>query len=94
MREFIWSKTFIRAYKRTIKKEPSISKDIEKTLRILIENPFHPQLTTHKLKGKLSGLWACTVGYDLRIIFEFVKSEIHQEDNIFLIEIGSHDEVY
>lgn len=94
MRELIWSKTFIRAYKRTIKKEPAISKDIERTLRLLVENPFHPHLASHKLKGKLSGLWACTIRYDLRIVFEFVKSESYQEDDIFLIEIGTHDEVY
>ena len=57
------------------------------------ENPFAPQLETHKLKGKLSGVWACRVSYDLRILFDFVKNE-EQEDDIFLIEMGTHDEVY
>jgi mRNA-degrading endonuclease YafQ of YafQ-DinJ toxin-antitoxin module len=51
-------------------------------------------LETHKLKGKLSGPWACSVGYDLRIIFDFVKTEKGKEDDVFLIEIGTHDEVY
>ena len=69
-------------------------KDIEKTLNLLVKEPFSPQLETHKLKGKLSGTWACSVGYDLRIIFDFIKSEKEIEDNIFLIEIGTHDEVY
>lgn len=56
MRTLIWSKTFVRAVKRTIKKHSTLSKDIEKTLRLLTElGPFAPQLETHKLKGKLSG---------------------------------------
>ena len=57
-------------------------------------NPFVPQLETHKLKGKLSGSWACSAGYDLRVVFDFVKSEKDREDDIFLLAIGTHDEVY
>ena len=80
MRTLIWGKTFIRAFKRTIKKHPTLSKDIEETLKLLVKDPFAPQLETHKLKGKLSGSWACSVGYDLRIVFDFVKSEKQKED--------------
>lgn len=60
----------------------------------LSKEPFAPQLETHKLKGKLSGSWACTVGYDMRIIFDFVKNSDGKEDDILLTEIGTHDEVY
>ena len=94
MRRLIWSKTFVRAVKRAIKKHPILEQDIEETLMLLVNDPFNPQLETHKLKGKLSGSWACSAGYDLRIIFDFVKSEQQKEDDIFLIEIGTHDEVY
>ena len=61
----------------------------------MAENPFDPSLVSHKLKGKLSDSWACTVGYE-RIIFEFVKSESEEQakDDILLLEIGTHDEVY
>jgi mRNA-degrading endonuclease YafQ of YafQ-DinJ toxin-antitoxin module len=34
------------------------------------------------------------VGYDLRIIFDFVKEGAGKEENIHLIEIGTHEEVY
>ena len=64
MRTLIWGKTFIKAFKRTIKKHPDLKKDIEITLRLLADNPFHPQLETHKLKGKLSGTWACSATYN------------------------------
>lgn len=94
MRTLIWGKTFIRAFKRTIKKHPTLKQDIEETLGVLTKDPFAPQLETHKLKGKLLGSWACSVGYGLRIVFDFVNSENQNEDDILLLEIGTHDEVY
>lgn len=58
----------------------------------LSSDAFHPSLKTHKLKGKLRGSWACSVDYDLRIVFEFVK---HEGDDAILLEtVGTHDEVY
>lgn len=67
--------------------------DIERVLRLLAKDPFAAELATPKLKGKLSGSWASSVSYDLNIIFDFVKNEKGKED-IFLIEIGNHAEVY
>ena len=68
--------------------------DVAEALRLLVVDPFIPQLETHKLKGKLSGSWACKVGYDLRIVFDFVKGEKDREDDILLLALGTHDEVY
>ncbi len=53
---------------------------------------FHPILKTHKLKGKLEGRWACSVAYDLRILFKVVQSE--NIEAIILLTIGTHDEIY
>ena len=94
MRTLTWGKAFVRAFKRTTKKYPDLRKDIEKSLRLLAKDPFDPRLETHKLKGKLSGSWGCRARYNLRIVFDFVKSEDQKEDDILLMEIGTHDEVY
>jgi addiction module RelE/StbE family toxin len=94
MRTLIWSNTFSKAFKKLIRKRPDKREEIEKALRLLLDDPFNAKLETHKLKGKLSGTWACSVGYDLRIIFDFIREESKKEDDIFLIEIGTHDEVY
>lgn len=90
----IWGNTFIKAFKRTVKKHPSLKQDIETTLKLLTLNPFAQELETHKLKGKLSGSWACSVGPDLRIVFEFVKKEKEKDESILLIDMGTPDEVY
>ena len=94
MRELLWSNTFRRALRRIIKRQPHLLGDVEATLRLLQADPFAAQLATHKLKGRLAGTWACSAGYDLRILFEFVPNPGGGEDDLFLIEIGTHDEVY
>jgi mRNA interferase YafQ len=93
MRRLVWSKTFLRAYTTTIPRQPDLKPDIEAVLRLLVDDPFEPRLRTHKLKGQLEGTWACSIGYDMRLIFEFVNGA-GKEDEILLIEIGTHDEVY
>lgn len=55
---------------------------------MLKNDPATPSLKTHKLKGNLAGLYACSLTQNLRIIFELTSDTIH------LIDIGSHDEVY
>ena len=94
MRRLVWGKTFLRTLKRTTKKHQTLKQDIEETLKLLTKDPFDPRLETHKLKGKLLGSWACSAGYDLRIVFDFVKNEKQKADDILLLEIGTHDEVY
>ena len=86
------SSTFVRAAQKLVKKNPNIVQNIHSTLEILAENAFHPQLKTHKLKGKLKGSWACSVGYDLRTIFDFVTFQ--GKEAILLLTVGTHEEVY
>lgn len=94
MRTVIWGKSFVRAFKRMVRKHPDEAHNVERALRQLTADPFVPELETHKLKGVLAGSWACSAGYDLRIVFDFVKEGRGTEDAILLLDIGSHDEVY
>ncbi|RKY62389.1 MAG: type II toxin-antitoxin system mRNA interferase toxin, RelE/StbE family [Candidatus Latescibacterota bacterium] len=89
MRSLIWGSSFKRAYRRLIRSDPAMKSKVAETLKKLVDNPFHPLLRTHKLSGRLKGLWACVVEYDCRVIFQFLD-----DGDILLIDIGSHDEVY
>ena len=66
--------------------------DVEAALQVLAQDAFDPRLKTHKLSGDLAGVWACSAGYDLRILFEFVEHE--GAEAILLLTVGRHDEVY
>ncbi len=94
MRIITFESSFKQAYKSLIKKRPDLKLKVEAILYLLATDAFEPSLQTHKLKGQLAGLWACTVEYDCRIVFDFVKLTKDGEEEILLIDIGSHDEVY
>lgn len=84
----------MQALKRKVRRQPGLRNRVEQTLRQLADDPFYPSLHTHKLTGQLSGTWACSVGYDVRILFEFVDNPESGEEEILLLTVGSHDEVY
>lgn len=67
------SSAFIRAARKILKRQPELAENVQNTLELLSTDPFYPRLKTHKLKGDLQDSWACSVGYDLRIIFRFVE---------------------
>jgi len=90
--KIITSRSFVRDAKRFLKRNPQVAESVRTTLSLLEADAFQPQLKTHKLKGDLKDCWACSVGYDLRIVFEFIRYE--KEVVILLQTIGTHDEVY
>jgi len=49
------------------------------------DSPFAPTLRTHKLSGKLRGLWSFPVTHSHRIVFEFLNDE-----TALFHDIGDH----
>jgi len=90
MTKLVWDASFKRSYQKRINRDTRLKKKFWKTLEIFSDDPFDSKLKTHKLTGKLSGLWAVSVDYDCRIVFKFYK----EANEVLLIDIGSHDEVY
>ena len=63
---------------------------MKKSLQILELNPFHPSLRLHPLSGKLHGLHAASITARNRITLELII----QEQNIVLVNVGTHEDVY
>jgi mRNA-degrading endonuclease YafQ of YafQ-DinJ toxin-antitoxin module len=91
-RRLLRTSAFVRAARRTVKKDPGLASDLAEALAALEQDAFHSSLRTHKLKDKLEGSWACSAGYDLRIVFRFVADG--NAEVVLLLTMGSHDEVY
>ncbi len=64
------------------------------SIKKLEQDVFYPALKTHKLSGRLAEYYGCSCGYDCRIVFSAQKGESEKEQNIILISIGTHEEVY
>jgi len=92
IRALIRSPAFIRAARKFVKKRPTAVAEIRGALALLAEDAFDARLRTHKLKGPLANRWACSAGYDLRIVFELVEDD--GAESILLLTVGTHDEVY
>jgi len=84
-----WDHGFKRIYKKKIKNNEELKKRFWDAIELFSKEPFNFRLRTHKLTGKLEGLWAFSVSYDCRIIFKFLD-----KNEFLLIDIGGHDEVY
>jgi len=68
-----WTQGFKRGFKKATRSNLPLQEKIFSALEYLCANPFDAKLKTHKLHGKLMGLWACHVEYDCRIVFAFVE---------------------
>lgn len=95
----IKSSAFQKKASKILKSQPDLYYPFLSVLSNLQENPFQPQLKTHKLKGKLSGSLACYLTFDLRIIFKIIDNyQVQNQETasgaILLQTIGTHDEVY
>jgi len=63
----------------------TIQKKACKKEKIFKENPFHPSLRLHKLKGKLEGLWSISIDMKYRIIFKPLEDGV-----VLFISVGMH----
>ncbi|MEK6647352.1 MAG: type II toxin-antitoxin system YafQ family toxin [Candidatus Firestonebacteria bacterium] len=82
------TKTFERRMKVFVRKHPELENKIQEEFDLLSNNPFNEQLKIHKLSGVLKNEWSIWLSYEYRITF------VIENNNIYLTNIGSHDEVY
>ena len=88
--QLIFPDSYIKRAKRFLSKRPEIRNQYQKTLELLELYPHHPSLRLHNLEGRLKGLSSVSINISYRIVLEL---EIRDEE-IILINVGSHDQVY
>lgn len=81
-------KVFLKRANKLLKKQPLLRESYMNLYAKLSSDPFDPSLHTHALTGELKGKYACSLTYELRVIFRLYDDIVH------LLDIGSHDEVY
>ena len=78
-----YSTNFVKQFRKL---NPQLQKQAIKAEKLFKKDPFAPKLKTHKLTGKLKSLWAFSINYKDRVIFEFMG-----KGKVLFYKIGSHD---
>lgn len=94
MRELVLTPKFKRAFRKFVRRDVRLQKRIEDILERMQADVFAANLSSHKLSGELFGLWACSCGYDCRILFSIEQVKETNKEVIVLLDIGTHTEVY
>lgn len=94
MRNLVLTAKFRRAYKKFVARDRRLQKAIDNTLAAMSLDVFAPSLGSHKLSGELYGLWACSCGYDCRIVFALEHDPKTNAEVILLLDLGTHNDVY
>ena len=64
----------------------NLQKIAARKILLFENNPLHPSLNTHKLKGALSHFWAFYVNKNYRVLFRFLKN-----NEVIYYDIDTHD---
>ena len=84
------SEQFLHQARKFFKKHPDLKPRFAAVFESLMEDPFQPGLGLHPLSGRLSGCHAVRLTYSYRITLTLLITE----QEIILLDIGNHDEVY
>ncbi|MDO8619438.1 MAG: type II toxin-antitoxin system mRNA interferase toxin, RelE/StbE family [Candidatus Daviesbacteria bacterium] len=83
-----YHREFAKNYKKRIAQNLKLVNQFQKQLEKFIQDPNNPILKDHKLIGKKSEFRAFSITGDIRVVYKIVDEEI------WLYDIGSHNQVY
>ena len=86
----IWTDTFKRTAKKFLQKHRDLVDTFSLVLHKLEANLNDPELRLHALSDRHQGKHAVSLTYSYRIVIRLVLTD----SEIFLLDVGTHDEVY
>ena len=88
--QLLREKSYFRQEIKFFKKHPNLVDKYANLLKKLANDPFEPSLKLHKLQGNLAKFHAVRLTYEYRIVLVVMMVD----EQIILVDIGTHDEVY
>jgi addiction module RelE/StbE family toxin len=85
--EIIHTKSFGKAFRKLNRIQ---QEKVETAVGLFVTDRTNPALRDHPLKGKLKDLHAFSAAWNLRVIYREEGGFI----TIFLLDVGSHNQVY
>lgn len=88
MKKIVFGSIFEKKLRTLKKKNFRLCLQIKDTLKIFAQDPSHPSLRCHKLKGKLQNSWSISVNRSVRLVY------IDEGTSYYFFDLGTHKEVY
>lgn len=86
----IFTASYEKIERLFLRRHPDLLDRYHRTLALLEHDPFHASLRLHALHGQLAGLHAVSITIQYRITIEL---EVREQE-IILVSVGSHGDVY
>lgn len=83
--KILYKPKFLRQFKKL---PPALQEEAKEKIVLFSQDPRHPFLKTHKLKGPLKEFWSFSVNYKDRIVFQYERCKGQKCPS--LIAIGDH----
>jgi Txe/YoeB family toxin of Txe-Axe toxin-antitoxin module len=81
------TKKAAKKYKKLTTKNKHLQEKVQKILKILVDDPFHLKLKTHKVQITNYGIvYSSRITQDIRIIWDIENDKV----TIVLLDIGGH----
>ena len=71
------------------RKNPHLTKQVRKQIKIFKIDPSYKSLRLHKLEGSLGKFWSISINRSIRMVYEQRDGDV-----AYFVDIGTHDEVY
>jgi len=84
----VFTKLFLKHYDKRIAGNPALIKKFSVRLKLFRDNPNHPSLRLHALKGNRKEFLAYSVTGDIRVVLYL------RGDTAYFVTIGTHSQVY
>ena len=82
-----FTKKAARKYKKLTSKNKVLQETIQETLKVLVDDPFHLKLKTHKVQiSNYGNVYSSSITGDIKTIWEFENKKI----TIVLLDVGGH----
>ncbi len=87
--EISTSNLFDKHFRKRIKPHKNLVNLFQKQISRFRDNPNHPLLRNHELKGEKQNLRSFSITGDIRVIYEH-----HSHDEVKFLDVGTHNQVY
>jgi len=83
-----YTQAFLKNYSKRIANNKKLNKQFQERLQLFLANQQSPLLRSHSLVGAKKKLHSFSITGDIRVIY------YRQDEEVFLLDIGTHNQVY